>query len=120
VKKIAILLIVLMVVSVGLLSGCNELTRDKRFVGTWKGSGIILGIKYDVGLTYLSNGTYSIGLTVLGATTPESGSWEIKDNKLVLTNDQGMKTYNYVFSNNDNSLILTSTTIDLRFELIKQ
>ena len=79
-------------VSVGFLSGCID---DKsKFIGTWS-----TGSSYST-ITFFSDGTCSYaGMS--------SGSWEIKDGKLVI-NGLGMSgTFEYSFSNNDNMLTIT-------------
>ena len=121
-KQLLIIGIIVLLVCVE-LSGCtnNPLdTERNKFIGTWKGSAIISGISYDASLTCLSDGTFSIGFTILGVPSPGSGTWEIKDNTFVLNGQGGMMTFSYVFSNSDKSLTLTSTTSPMQLVMTKQ
>jgi hypothetical protein len=95
-KQLVIIGIVSLFVTVG-LSGCNSFTADKdRFVGTWYET--TTPIKLDL----FSNGTCSFA--------GDSGTWDVKDGKLVLMITSGevfINTYHYVFSDNDKTLELT-------------
>ena len=102
-KKVTILLIALMVISVGFLSGCNEasniLSGEKnKFVGTWKGSYF--------SITFFSDGSCSY--SSLGAI------WDIKDEKLVITigNNELVYSYDYYFSDDNTKLHLKSAGED--------
>lgn len=111
-KKIPILLIALMVISVGFLSGCNEennsLTDEESiFVGTWKGDGL-----WDI-IAFFSDRTCSHYLDL-------SGTWEIKDGKLVITEKDGLFKYDYLFTNDDNTLTLTNVVSGNPKEFIRQ
>lgn len=119
-KQLVIIGIVALLVSVG-LSGCNQVSNTinperGKFVGTWKGIEIYMGYSSNVSLTCLSDGTFSAGKLLISG-----GTWDLIDNKFILKfSESGISTYDYVFSNNDKSLNLTSTTIDNQFILIKQ
>ena len=89
--------------SVG-LSGCNQvsntLTPEKsKFVGTW-----VNATSPYTTIKLLSDGTCSY--------SSNSGAWDLKGGKLVmdLLNDDVpfTLTYNYIFSDNDKTLSLTS------------
>jgi len=97
-KQLIIIGIVALLVCVG-LSGCEQLSRDNRFVGTWKGN-----LDYSI-ITFFSDGTFTSGAGLFAG----SGTWEIKDGKLVLNAPNGAVSFNFVFSNNDNTLTLTLT-----------
>ncbi|EMR73054.1 hypothetical protein MBGDN05_00766 [Thermoplasmatales archaeon SCGC AB-539-N05] len=113
-RKIAILLIVLMLIGVGFLSGCTETNvRDSRFVGEWKD----IDIEYPQNtLTFFSDGTCLYSNL--------SSSWEIKDSNLVITTptfgQEAKNTFSYVFSNNNQTLILTNVILLANYTLIKQ
>jgi len=58
--------------------------------------------------TYIfSNGTFTVG----ASTISRGQTWEIKDGKLVFSGPGGTTSSNFMFSNNDNTLTLTQTTI---------
>jgi hypothetical protein len=117
-KKIAILLIILMMLCVGFLSGCNDTsnknnTNDKlkpdeyAIIGTWVG----LYNPDDYYFRFFSDKTYTFSASVgLGASG--SGTWEITDDKLNLTLISGdesvIDVYDYSFSNNGKELTLTN------------
>jgi hypothetical protein len=98
-KQFVIIGILTILVSVE-LSGCNEvnntLSPDKiKFVGTWYKSNYLV-------MNLVSDGTCSY-LT-------ESGTWDIKDGKLVLDLSSGYNpSFNYAFSDSDLTIKLTST-----------
>ena len=106
-KKTIILLIVLMVISVGFLSGCNESEGDSqsseenRFVGTWKTNNVYMTL--GTTMTFFSDGTCSYVL---------APNYEVKDEKLVFfmhpDGDKIQYFYDYSFSDNDTKLTLTS------------
>jgi hypothetical protein len=97
-KKTAILLIVSILFSAGLLSGCNENasnTEMNKFVGIWKADN-------DFVITFYSNGTCDPD--VLGQ------KYKIEDGKLIfLKYAYGVElniSYYYSFSSNDTVLTL--------------
>jgi len=113
-KQLVIIGIVAILVTVG-LSGCNQVTNTvnpekSKFVGTWQNTTLDLTTTINL----FSDGTCSyIGLP---------GTWDVKDGKLVMDfTDSGVDwTYNYVFSNNDRTLSLTSTAGGLTQVYTKQ
>ena len=97
-KHLFVFGLVLLLLCVG-LSGCTDsvtnIGRDSRFTGTWQHE------EYSyIYYTFFSDGTGSYS----GAST----TWDLKDGKLVITMNSGQTTvtYNYTFSNNDNTLTL--------------
>jgi hypothetical protein len=96
--------IILILIAIG-LSGCTDSdsqSNDNRFVGTWSCS--TEGIESTMIL--FSDGTVD-GIPIYSTV---HGTWEIKDNKLVLNVNifqaDTMYSYNYEFSNNDDTLKL--------------
>jgi hypothetical protein len=92
------------------LSGCtqttNTMTPEKsRFVGTWKATTGTMTMQGNITLTInlTSDGT----CTLLGKT----GSWDLKNDTLVLSVLKYREAYHYMFSDNNNTLALTSTEI---------
>jgi hypothetical protein len=123
-KHLIIIGILTLLVSVE-LSGCDQVTNPlnierNRFIGNWRGSAITMGYSSDTSFTFLSDGSFTSSITIVGIPSPGSGTWEIKDNLFVINGAEGIMTFNYVFSSGDNSLTLTSTNADLQFILIKQ
>ena len=83
-------LLALMVVSIGFLSGCAE---HSKFEGNWKNN---FGITV---YTFRSDGTYEGTYT--------EGTYEITDGKLICESDTGYTvSYYYSFSNDGNTLML--------------
>jgi hypothetical protein len=106
------------------LTGCNQITNllngnKGGFIGRWKGLNdtvIMDGIRFPV-IDFFSNGTYSIMYSIMDQT----GTWDLKDGKLVLTfSGGGGLTCYYRFSNNDRLLTLTSTLGGSSETLIRQ
>jgi len=100
-KPLLIIGIVALLVCVG-LSGCNQVSNTLnpekgKFIGTWKveklNNSTISGEVY----TFFSDGTVRISAA--------SGTWELKDGKLVLEFEMHQSMYSYSFSNNDRTLI---------------
>jgi len=94
-KHLITLGIAILLICVG-LSGC--LDGESKFVGTWS-----YGAAKDT-RTFYSDGKYVV--------SDYDGTWELKDEKLHVIFSMPMlgeisKTYNYAFSNNDNTLTLT-------------
>lgn len=110
-RKSIIIGIVALLVCVG-LSGCNQVSNTlnpekSKFVGTWA-SNISLNLSFTPNLVLFSDGTCSYAM--LGGSSP--GTWDLKDNKLVIQLTGSlpyMYTYGYQFSNNDRTLILSTT-----------
>ena len=109
-KKIAILLIIFLFISVIFLSGCNnknntsnQLNPDEYgIIGTWIGESHTFRFFSDKTFTFVA----SIGLGASG-----SGTWEIIDDNLSLTvissGESVIDVYDYSFSNNGKELTLT-------------
>lgn len=107
-KRIVVVLVAILFIVVG-LCGCNgfgsQSSEENRFVGTWKHK------TYNYDNVFFSDGTGSWGMTQV------SMVWELKDGKLVINTIQGLAlAYDYIFSNNDTILELTSSNISLTFE----
>lgn len=101
-KQIVIFGIIILLIIVG-LSGCfennqsNENNEKNRFVGTWMLPGNVVNLTD----TYFSDGTFTENVG-------GSGTYDIKDGKLVKTYTNGnSRAYSYSFSNNDKTLTLT-------------
>ena len=105
-KKTAILLIAILVISVLFISGCNEQKKDSnkeidilsKFIGSWNSTSTLDGEGYV--FTFFSNNTWSVD-------TGQSGTYALKEGKLELTNISGVSyLFDYSFSNSDNTLTI--------------
>ena len=117
-KQIVIIGIIVLLVSVGLCGCTNPLSDKSKFVGAWSGTYQYGGIGgLSVSITFLSDGTYTASLPL----KTESGTWDIKDGKLTKTGaGNPMVVYSYSFTENGQSVILTSTTENEQWVLTKQ
>ncbi len=86
-----------------MLSGCNELSdqtveEKNKFIGAWQNE-----TAYPALILFSADGSCSYG--------GESGTWALKDNKVTIQLPDLAITYyyNYWFSNNDQSLLLSKT-----------
>ena len=109
-NNLLIIVIAALLLSVG-LSGCNtrfrpEINIDDRLVGAWEGED---ELGYNISINFSSDGGF---ITSYG----ERGKYEIKDEKLVMTVMTGdlkaVLTYEYVFSDNNNTLSLTELGVN--------
>jgi hypothetical protein len=117
-KQILILFVIGILLFVGLCGCTNSVSDKNKFVGVWTGTyNYLIATNLSMSITFLSDGTYSArffaGL--------ESGTWDIKDGKLVKTvgSDPSL-VYTYSFFNNDKSVFLSSTTQNEQWSLTKQ
>jgi hypothetical protein len=121
-KKQIILFFLVLVLMVGCLSGCNQLspsytTEKNKFVGTWTylvPSGT--GSNYSFTYYFFSNGTFIFNKN--GLTT--NGTFDIIDGDLFLAhNANGTKKYDecsYVFSENNTKLIINGVLYTKQYE----
>jgi len=107
-KKIAILLIVLMMVSVNFLSGCNKGNKNEtnamkeKILGIWLANATTGPGKGSTGIyTFYSNGSF--------LASSDSQTWGIFDityKQLNMSAEDTTYSYNYTFSENDNKVTL--------------
>ena len=121
-KKITITLIALMVISVGFLSGCNEISNslsgdESRFVGTWNFEFEGLFETKNYTFTFFSDGTCS-------ASGFFGSNYEVKDEKLVfwqyMDGNKLQTPYTYSFSDNDTVVQIAQVSGELTYVLYKQ
>jgi hypothetical protein len=114
-KQLVFIGIVAILVSVG-LSGCEDINKNinpekSKLVGTW-----INATSPYTTIKLLSDGTCSY--------SSNSGAWDLKGGKLVMDLRSGdvpfTLTYNYIFSNNNETLTLTSESGGLSRVYTKQ
>lgn len=104
-KKIIVIILITISLLVIILSGCEEL--DKRFIGQWKPQ----RLEYPT-FTFYSNKKYSIhGI---------NGTWDIKDNMLVLKHGNTIEKYNFKFSGDNYVLTLSGIKEGIDRVYIKQ
>jgi hypothetical protein len=102
-KQFIILGIISILITVG-LSGCNNVTNSSKsdkdkLVGTWSAT----RNNVTAAMTFFSDGT--VNITTMGGHA--SGTYEIKDGKLVYTASTGtLMTYDYSFSSDGKELTL--------------
>jgi len=101
-----------------LLMGCTDQqqidSQEKdSFIGTWKqASNGGLNLSY----VFYENGTYKR----LFGSAESHGTWELSEDKLILSIAGSSEPYNYSFSDDDTALTLTSTSVEFTYTLIKQ
>ena len=100
-KKITLLLVSTMTILV-CLTGC--MSEKDKFVGTWKTTVITY--------TFFSDGTLSVNGI--------SGTYEIKDDKLVISSNDVSGTFDYSFSNDDTTLTLVDVNYGVTTTLQKE
>ena len=95
------------------LSGCNELnsspSEEDRFVGIWKTDNSMALIDLGEVITFYSDGNASL--------SEFEGYWEVKGEKLIIEiPDKKVKgKYDYIFSNNDDTLEITSNMLEMTY-----
>ena len=108
-EKLLIFGIVVLLLAVG-LSGCNEQSSEEsKFLGTWID---------DTGETTIfhEDGTTTSILGDLQGT----GTWKLENDRLIITFQGLILTFDYSFSNNDETLTLINVDTGLTFVNIKQ
>ena len=100
-KKVIGIGIILILICIG-LSGCIDGDNDidihpEEFVGTWANKE-----KPAINFTLTKDGEYSWGIT-------QGGTWEIKEGKLVSEIDNYRTKFDYILSNNNQQLQLTTS-----------
>lgn len=101
-KHLLIIGIITLLFSIG-LCGCNQLNNrsyveKNKFVGVWENT-----TSYPAIIKFFSDGICKYG--------GENGTWDLNDNKLSikLSNSALPYDFNYWFSNNNRTLLLTRT-----------
>lgn len=108
-KQLMIVGITVILLIVG-FSGCNENTSktdEKKIIGTWTYS-----IKYNndtmnLSYVFVSNKTFEIITSYIDEVDTSNGTWNITDNKLLITIEGETITSDYKFSNNNTKLTIT-------------
>jgi len=108
-KNLIVVAIAVLLICVG-FSGCNEQSSEEsKFLGTWID---------DTGETTIfhENGTTTSILGDLQGT----GTWKLENDRLIITFQGLILTFDYSFSNNDETLTLINVDTGLTFVNIKQ
>ena len=116
-KKKLLIIGITLILTATVLAGCNEtpktLTDVDKIVGTWKGiqyynqSAILYTYSLFDDKTYDSSATYA------GETSNLSGTWDIINNKFVITTGNQTSTMDYMFSGNNDTLILVENGVPM-------
>ena len=109
--KVLPLLLIIMMISVVVLSGCEEenpplTNEEKRFLGTWKGPTIHVMAFFP----YRACSFHS----------DFSGYWEVKDGKLIIELKYGTVILDYIFSEDDSILTITEEASGYTGDYIRQ
>jgi len=115
------LLWLIIMVSCVIFGGCTTSKSDKdKFIGSWEGTYSWAGNltrRVPTTITFFSDGTYSATLPLIR----DNGTWDITNGALMKTADSNPAVaYAYSFSNNNQSLILTSSPKNDQWNLTKQ
>jgi hypothetical protein len=123
-KRIVILGILTLFFSVG-FSGCDQISNlflsdEGRMIGTWDSDGIWVDIP--TVFVFSSNGTFQSIIDFAEFKYTSEGTWQISDGKLTLEIVDLIPTtkYTYQFSNDANTLTLTTLNGNASYILRKQ
>lgn len=116
-KRYLISTIIIFLLTAFLLMGCTDqqqidLQEEDSFIGTWKLAFNGQNLSY----VFYENGTYKR----LFGSAESHGTWELSEDKLILSIAGNSEPYNYSFSDDDTALTLTSTSVEFTYTLIKQ
>ena len=107
-KKIVVLVIALILVIIGFLSGCNEnntnenKTNREKILGMWLANVTTGPGKGSTGIyTFYSNGSF-----LANSDTKTWGTFDITNEKLNMSAEGVTYTYDYTFSDNDSIVTL--------------
>lgn len=115
-KKHLALLVLLLIFSVLLLSGCNETkvtvkTDAEKVIGTWKGIQYYNNTAIMSTYIFLSNNTFVFWSNYAGQTSTLTGIWEIINNSFIITSGDQLTIIDYLFSENDTVLTIIESGI---------
>lgn len=107
-KQLVIFGIAVLLICIG-LSGCNEdnntfQSDEEKIIGTWIYATTLNETTVYVYYNFLSNKTFEIIFSYTG--DRGSGTWNITDNKLLITLKGEIITSDYNFSNNNKTLTI--------------
>ena len=107
-KQLVIFGIAVLLICIG-LSGCNEdnntfQSDEEKIIGTWIYATTLNETTVYVYYNFLSNKTFEVIFSYTG--DRGSGTWNITDNKLLITLKGEIITSDYNFSNNNKTLTI--------------
>jgi len=108
-KQLMIVGIIIILLTVGLI-GCNENTSksdEEKIIGTWTNRDMHDGSIESNSYIFYSNKTFKVIGSYESEVLNINGTWNITDNKLVMTAEGETKTADYKFSDNNKTLTLT-------------
>lgn len=116
-KKQSIIVVIIFLFVITSLCGCTQKSDREKFIGIWYAETSNNGPPLSIAYEFISDETFNIAKTNGTGTYSVNGTWNLVNNKLVLTlQDISLISY-YHFSNNDNTLTITdsnSLTIELK------
>lgn len=110
-KQLVIIGILAILVTVGILGGCEQISDRNKFIGTWKmieGNAGFTGATGDFVETYTFFSDGSVPIEHIGSSF--SSSWKVKDGKLVINvggDVPGSFAFAYDYSFSESNTILT-------------
>ena len=113
-KQLMIVGIIIILLTVGLI-GCNENTSksdEEKIIGTWTNRDMHDGSIESNSYIFYSNKTFKVIGSYESEVLNINGTWNITDNKLVMTAEGETKTADYKFSDNNKTLTLTDKNGD--------
>ena len=111
-KNLVIFTIAALLIVVG-LCGCSESEKDQinndeeKLIGTWINTSLYEGNEMTISYTFYSNSTYVVSRIYLEDTMSFNGTWEVEDNKLIVTIEGRTQTGNIKFSNSEKTITIT-------------
>ena len=120
-NKQFLIISMIVMISCASFSGCTTVSNEKnKFLGSWNGTYSWAGNlsrMVPATITFRSDGTYVATLPLMR----DNGTWDIQDGKLTKTvDDNPAVVYSYSFTNNNTSLLLTSSVKNDQWNLTKQ
>lgn len=110
-KKLIIVGIIILILTIN-LSGCNEnkFKSDKeKIIGTWIYATTLNESTVYVYYIFSINQTLEIIFLYTGEDIRANGTWNITNNKLIISLEEENIVNDYSFSNNDKTLTLTES-----------
>ncbi len=109
-KQLVIFGIAVLLICIG-FSGCNEdnntfQSDEEKIIGTWVFATTLNETTVYVYYIFLTNKTFEVIFSYAGEVIRENGTWNITDNKLLITLKGEIITSDYNFSNNNKTLTI--------------
>ncbi len=105
------------------LCGCTETTTQndaQKIIGTWKGIQYYNTTAIMSTYVFSADNIYNITTTYAGETRTINGTWEIKENKFIFTQENQTTTMDYLFSDKGNALTFVFVDTGITLSFIKQ